>query len=316
MKVYAIGNITLDIVFKSIDDMPAWGVEIPVKNITYRVAGNLGNFSLALKKIGIAPFIIGNLGGDDNGKFILKELNKNGLDTSTIRIEKKYKTSVTATIVKKDGERSFITYAGQLLKIDRNFIFDSLNKIEPNSIAILCSLFQFPNLKIKDIIEFFKMLKQKNCIILLDPGWDINGWDKQTISDVKKLLRYVDIFLPNLEEAREITKINDEIKIIRYLKKEGSKDLIIKMGKQGATACIDNKIFKSETFPATRLDSTGAGDTFDAAVVYGIANKIPPEKILKIANAASTFLVSRFENRFPTIKDINKILLNNSTFSP
>ncbi|MCL6087709.1 MAG: carbohydrate kinase family protein, partial [Actinobacteria bacterium] len=247
MKVYAIGNITLDIVFKSIDDMPAWGVEIPVKNITYRVAGNLGNFSLALKKIGIAPFIIGNLGGDDNGKFILKELNKNGLDTSTIRIEKKYKTSVTATIVKKDGERSFITYAGQLLKIDRNFIFDSLNKIEPNSIAILCSLFQFPNLKIKDIIEFFKMLKQKNCIILLDPGWDINGWDKQTISDVKKLLRYVDIFLPNLEEAREITKINDEIKIIRYLKKEGSKDLIIKMGKQGATACIDNKIFKSET---------------------------------------------------------------------
>lgn len=53
---------------------------------------------------------------------------------------------------------------------------------------------------------------------------------------------------------------------------------------------------------------TGAGDTFNAAVIYGIKNKMPPEKTLKIANAASTFLVSRFENRLSTIKDIKKII--------
>ena len=89
---------------------------------------------------------------------ILKELKDFGLITKSINIEKGYTTSITVTLVRKDGERTFFTYAGQLEKIDRNFIFNSLDKIKSNSIIIFCSLFQYPNLEIIDVIDFFKEL--------------------------------------------------------------------------------------------------------------------------------------------------------------
>ncbi|GAI41137.1 unnamed protein product, partial [marine sediment metagenome] len=175
MAIYVIGNLTLDLILRSLEDMPSWGIEITVENLAYRVAGNLGNFSFAARTIGIKPIIIGNIGNDANGKIVLRELKKNGLDTSLIKLEEDKKTSLTVVFVRKDGERTFITYSGQLNNIDNCFLQECLDKIKPNSIVILCSLFQLPNLKLVDVINFYKKLKNRKCKTLLDTGWDLNG---------------------------------------------------------------------------------------------------------------------------------------------
>jgi sugar/nucleoside kinase (ribokinase family) len=113
MKVYAIGNLTLDIVASHVRDLPRWGTEVSVESLLFRPAGNLANFCLALAALGLTPLVIGNVGKDREGALILEELKKAGLDTQPIRVEENAQTSVSITVVKDDGERVFFTFPGQ-----------------------------------------------------------------------------------------------------------------------------------------------------------------------------------------------------------
>jgi len=290
--------------------LPHWGTEIFVDNITYRVGGNLSNLALPLKKVGINPIIIGNIGDDNNGKYILNSLNNSGFDTSLIKIEEKTSTSTTIALVREDGERTFLTYPGQLNLVTRGFINNHINKIQKNSIVILCSLFQFPNLKITDVINLFKKLKEKKCTTLLDTGWDSNNWNKKTISDIKKLLKFVDIFLPNLDEAKVITNLDNEKEILNHLKNIGTKNIIIKKGPKGSIALFKNKIIESNPYPATCIDATGAGDAFNAAIIYCLKKGMTFINMLDFANATASLTISKLTNRYPNINDINAVIKN------
>lgn len=308
MKVYAIGNLTLDIIINPVIDKLPWGIEMTVDNLSYRTAGNLSNVIIPLKKVMVDPIVMGNIGNDENGKKILRDLNNIGLKTTLIDINKEEITSVTVALVREDGERTFLTYPGQLKYVDKNFLNKSLRKIENNSIVILCSLFQFPNLKINDVIYFFKKLKELNCITLLDTGWDPHDWGIDTISDIKKLLNHTDIFLPNLEEARSITKTNDELKIINTLIGAGAKNIIIKKGSKGSLSVFNRNIIETRPYVTSCVDTTGAGDAFNAYIVYSLSENIPYYKMLEIANAGASYVVSRLKNRYPTLNDINNII--------
>lgn len=305
MKVYAFGNLDMDIIVKSVEKLPEWGTEIFFNNIIYRPGGNLSNLALTLKKLGINPFIIGNIGDDYFGREILKTLNDFKISTSLIKIESKTKTCITIAVLRKDGERFFLTLPGQLVLIDKNFIEKYINYIDNNSIFILCSVFQLPSLKIKEIIKLFKVLKEKKCITLLDTGWDPYNWSNVTISEIKILLRFVDFFLPNKDEAKAITKLDNDIKNLNFFSKLGAKNVIIKQGSLGSIAILNNKIFKSPAYNTNCLDTTGAGDSFNAAIIYSLLKNFPHKDILDFANKVSAFVTSKLINRFPTINDLN-----------
>ena len=312
MNIYAIGNLTLDITVSSLKEFPSWGTEIFFNDLNYRSAGNLSNFSLALKKLGISPVIIGNVGNDKEGKFILNELKEAGLSKKFIRIEPDARNSITIALVREDGERVFLTFPGQLLLINKQFMSNIIDKIQDNSIVILCSLFQLPKLKIDFIKDFFSLLKEKKCITLLDTGWDPNNWEEKTVGEIKKLLGYVDYFLPNLEEAKKITNFDDERKILLFFKNLGTKNTIIKRGSRGCVALINNEITESFTYKTTCIDTTGAGDTFNAGIVYGLKNEISPVEMLNIANASASLVVSKLSNRYPNIDEVKKVIHKNS----
>ncbi len=308
MKVYTIGNLTIDVILSSLKSLPPWGTEIVIDNISYRVGGNLANLAFPLKKLEVDPIVIGNVGNDINGRFILNELNNSGISTSLIKIEEKTTTSTTISLVREDGERTLITYSGQLSFISKKFISDYTDKIQKNSIVMLCSLFQFPNLKIIDVAHLFRILKKKDCVTLLDTGWDPKGWSRKTISDIKKLLKFVDYFLPNLDEARVITGCRYEKKILKYLKNLGTENIITKKGLRGSIAMLNNKIIENSSYPSKCIDATGAGDAFNAGIIYCLKNEINSNSMLDFANALASIVVSKIDNRFPSLKVVNNLI--------
>lgn len=311
MKVYTIGNLTLDIIVSSLQDVPLWGTEENVDKILYRTAGNLSNVIFALKKMEINPIVFGNVGNDLNGKFILDDLIKKGIDTSLIKIEKNTRTSITIALIRVDGERIFITYPGQLSFINGRFLNNIIKNIENNSIVFFSSLFQFPNLELDDLLLFFKKLKEKKCLTSLDTGWDPNGWSNKTITNIKKMLKYIDIFLPNLIEAQAIAKTKIEEKLLKVLKDTGVKSVIIKKGAKGSIALINDKIIEKRAYKTICRDSTGAGDAFNAGIIYSLIMKKTNPEMLQFANATSSIVISKLQNRYPTINEIEKIIKKN-----
>ena len=308
MEIYTIGNLTADVILLSVKDFPGWGTEVFIDELDLRCGGNLGNIIFPLKKLHINPAIMGNLGNDYFGVYILDKLKNSGFSTKYIVMEKDVPTSVSVSIVNKNGERALITQTGQLVKIDGHFLDGCLESIKENSIVILCSIFQFPNLKLKDIESFFKKLLEKRCITMLDTGWDPDGWKIGTLTEISSLLKYVDFFLPNLSEAKKITEEQDEKEVLKYFSNLGVKNTIIKKGPRGATAMIGGRIIQSKAYPLKCLDSTGAGDSFNAAIIYCLKNGFTPEKMLDFSNAAASIFVSRPEDKFPYLEEIEEII--------
>jgi len=304
MKIYAFGNFTIDTIVESVKELPAWGTEIFVNNIIKRSGGNLANFSFTLKKLGIEPILIGNIGDDDYGKEILKSLKDFSISTALIKTENKTNTSLSITILREDGERLFLTTPGQLSLMNKSFIQNCIDIVDEYSYFILCNLFQLPNLLISDLIEFFKLLKEKKCTIFLDPGWDTSNWQSTNSLEIKFLLKYIDFFLPNYDEAKAITKLNNDTKILEKFKDFGANNIVIKKGSLGSIAILNNKLYSAPAHSVNCLDATGAGDAFNAAIIYCLIKKFPVKDMLNFSNMVSAYIISKLTNRFPTIDDL------------
>ncbi len=306
MNCCVIGNLTLDIVASSVPEMPRWGTESFVDSVLFRTAGNLGNVALALAAMDMAPDLIGNVGADREGALLLEELGAAGLDVRRIRVEKGARTSLTIAVVKDDGERLFLTLPGQLSLMSKAFVDASIDSLAGGYPVLLCSLFQMPNLHLSEMAEIAAALKRKGCAVLVDPGWDPGGWQAHTVEGVRRLLAQVDYFLPNLEEARKVSGSDNEERVLAYLVGQGAANVIIKKGATGCIASLDGHLVSSQAFATTAADTTGAGDVFNAALLYCLAHGIGSGRMLDAANAAAALSIARPTNRYPKIVEIEE----------
>ena len=99
---------------KLMDIYPSLGMLSKIRTESYSVGGSACNTSIDLKAIDneIAVSVIGRIGNDDKGKFILKEYKKFHIDTSKVIIDTEHATSYTDCMVDAQGRRTFFQYGG------------------------------------------------------------------------------------------------------------------------------------------------------------------------------------------------------------
>jgi sugar/nucleoside kinase (ribokinase family) len=188
--------------------------------------------------------------------------------------------------------------------ITKSFVDRYVDQVEGGSLIILCSLFQLPNLRLADVAEITSALKNKGCTVLIDPGWDPNNWKPDTVEGVRRLLPLLDYFLPNFEEAGRIAGSDSEAGILRFFNDNRAANVIIKKGASGCLALLNGRIHRSRAYATTAVDTTGAGDVFNAALVYCLGNNIATRRMLDFANAAASLSIARATNRYPPVIEI------------
>ncbi|MGQ9580211.1 MAG: carbohydrate kinase family protein, partial [Armatimonadota bacterium] len=123
-EVTCLGILVADVVGKPVDQVPERGKLVLVDTMELHTGGCASNTGTSLAKIGIDTAIIGKVGDDGFGDFMIKELGKWGADCSGIVRDRVARTSATMVLVHGDGERSFIHYIGAnatLTEDDVNF---------------------------------------------------------------------------------------------------------------------------------------------------------------------------------------------------
>lgn len=299
-KVAVIGNFNIDLIMGPVKDIPKWGRECVVSHLETRSAGAAGNAAMALKKLGLSPICIGNVGSDRYGKQILSDLQKNGIKTSGIDISRDAHTGISITLIRENGERTFVTFEGHLKFFNENTFIQKEQLVQKTDYVLFVGYFILKGLGFRGANDILKECKRKGKMVLFDPGWDPNNWMlDSTRKELKQLLRNADIFLPNLDEAKALAN-NDMAKgIAEKLLTFGPRMVIVKMGEKGSLAASKEGIACEEGFSVKAFDTTGAGDCFNAAVIFGLNQKWGINDILRFANAFSAIVVSRKENRFP-----------------
>ncbi|MFC5647900.1 carbohydrate kinase family protein [Paenibacillus solisilvae] len=288
MKQYdaiVIGDANIDLVVAGCSDLPRPGQEVLVHNMTLHVGGGAALFSLTLARLGLKVAFNGILGKDGFGQFVRDQLADSGIDTRFIRTSSLNNTGISIAI-NPEKDRSFITYMGSNAELD-------LQQLDMNSAALGRHVHLTGyrgSLNHEEYMEMTLRLKALGLTTSLDVGWDDTG---EWYTGIFELMKVVDVFFMNEVEAQHYTGCLSVEECMAELSRH-SRHIVLKLGAAGAVAAVGGKMMYRSGFEVPVVDTTGAGDSFNAGYMYGFLTGQQTEQCLLYANACGGISVGRF----------------------
>lgn len=284
IDVIVIGELNVDIILNEIESFPVIGKEIIANTMSVTLGSSSAIFASNLSSLGPHVAFIGKVGKDNFARAVLETLERKNVDTGQIIKSNSLSTGATIVLV-YDQDRANITYPGAMNDLrlgDIDFGFLSLARHMHFS-----SCFIQPGIR-NDLTSLFRRTKELGLTTSFDAQWDPEEkWDLP----LEKLLPYVDVFLPNIQEFKFLTKSNTAEEGIRKLR-PFAHYIVIKNGSDGAMAWDGKDIIIQPAFKNDHVvDCVGAGDSFNAGFINEFINKKSIKKCLEtgaLAGAVNT----------------------------
>lgn len=289
IDVACVGILVADILSDVLPRLPDPGELISVKEIYLATGGCASNTAVSLTKIGLKAGVIGKVGNDIFGDFVVNYLKENGVDISTVSRSKEKATSKTIILLTTNEDRRFIHNFGA----NADFGLDDidLDYVSQAKALYVGGYLVLPRLDQSSLIKLFKLAKEKNILTFLDVV--VPEPDPDLINQCKEVFLYTDYFLPNQDEARILTGEEDpESQAEVFLKYNPEMVVVITMGREGALIRTKNKVIRSKVYKVNIVDPSGGGDAFDAGFIFGVLEGWNMEKILQFASAMGASAVT------------------------
>ncbi|MEP3438238.1 MAG: carbohydrate kinase family protein [Hoeflea sp.] len=260
--VVAVGEVNADLILSG-DVVPAFGqTEKLVEDARLVIGSSTAIFACGAARLGLRTALIGKVGDDILGRFMVDALNERGVDTSGIIVDPHVATGLSV-ILSTGLDRAILTAPGGIPALRYSEI--DLSIIHSARHLHLGGYFLLDNLR-PDIPHLFKKARQSGLTTSLDTNFDPAGkWD----AGLEDLLAQVDVFMPNETEAKAIAKVDDVEAAIGLIAKT-ARVVAVKMGSRGAVAQRRDMEQVSLDAPSIGVvDTVGAGDSFDAGFLFG-----------------------------------------------
>src|SRR3954468_2995427 len=262
--VTVIGCVQADLVGAPVSRLPPAGGTQFVEQMTLRPGGAGANAALALAELDVAPRLIGCLGDDHLGHWILDQLPPPLREELTVVPDGR--TGLTVACEAPGRDRSFLTHLG----VNEDW---GPEMIPADALAsphvLFCDYFCAPALQGAAALELLETARAGGATTYFDTAWDPLGWPPETRAEVRALLPSVDVFLPNEGEALALSVAGDSARDAAIeLQAISGGWVVVKLGARGCLAVGPDGA--ELTVPAPRVevaDSTGAGDAFNAGLV-------------------------------------------------
>lgn len=299
IDVLIAGTPNVDLIVPPYDVLPGPGEEIRVDNMYVQCGGGVAITAIGLSKLGMMTMIYGAIHNDLFGEFILREMQKYGVRIETRLSEKNTGISIALDV---DKDRRFITYDGCVNEVSpKDIPKDLLEKTRHTHLT---------NYKgradLEEYLQFIEAAHRAGVTVSMDVGWDDTGhWDQCLFEITKEL----DVFFINDKELMEYTRTSTVEAGIEKLTGCCS-HAAIKMGAQGSRLLRGGEVTFSKAYRVTPLDTTGAGDSFNAGYLYGFLNGLSPEECLRAANFCGASSVQGYGGyeKVPDLKQLKEEL--------
>ncbi len=282
--VLGIGELNADLILTGLAEPPTLDKEVLADEYKRSLGSSTAICIGNLSALGLKTGFCGKVGSDDTGTFVLEELNRHGINTGNCIVDSNAKTGMTVSL-NWNGDRALVTVQGAMAGFSlRDFSIDILANARHIHIG---SFFLQTSLQ-KDLVYIFKKAHEYGATTSLDAGWDImNTWD----SGILDVLPFADLFLPNEVEAIKISKAETPEEAARKLA-DLCANVVVKKGSRGAY-CVSKGLEYSVSAieNVSVVDTTGAGDSFNAGFIYGFVNGFCIEKCMEYANACGALSV-------------------------
>ena len=285
--VLCSGNLVYDTLVSPVDDL-YWGATTVVDSIECHPGGNGSSTSQALAILGVPVRLLGAVGNDDQGRFILDSLERARVDTSFIeRVHEP--TSASVAVVKPSGERKFFHRLGasrEAFAQDIRFGPELCHGITHYHLA---SLFMLPRLRAKGPQTLIDA-RAAGLSTSFDTNWDPEGRWMQTLI---ACLPHVSTLFMNEEEAQMVTESSIPAQIAKAVLASGAGALALKLSSRGCAIYTQDREILCPAFDVKAIDTTGAGDCFAAGFLAAILDGASLSEAGSFANAVAALSVQK-----------------------
>lgn len=274
MAKIAVIGLSGQSIFMKVNNLPTPSTTIHSTNLYIEPGGKGYNQAVACKKLGAEVSYFSKVGCDEYGNICENYLKDLGI--KTIFEKDKILNTALATILTDDlAENEAIVYKGA----SSNLNVSELKDFESEIVTADVLLLQY-EISIDVVKKAIEIAKGNNTLVILNPA--------PAIYLDKEILNMADIVTPNYEEAKTLYGLD-----IEKLPSSINNTLIVTLGSKGSLLINNHTSKKFSPINVEAVDTTGAGDIFNAGLAVAIANKKSIEEAIEFATVASGLSVTK-----------------------
>jgi len=288
MSILITGSLNMDFVVQ-VDRLPAPGETTLGSSFQMIPGGKGANQACVAGRLarGARVRMVGRVGFDTFGDQLKASLAAAGVDVATVHGTQKTPTGVAFIWVDQAGQNSIVVASGANGQVTPADI-EGLRDVYA---AARCALFQLET-PLAAVERALTLARQAGAVTILDPA------PAQPLPAA--LLSLVDILTPNESEAclllgRAPARLGwaEAPAMAAALRALGPQAVILKLGEMGCYYSGPEGELQAPGFPVEAVDTTAAGDTFNAAFAVALGEGQPLATALRFANAAAALSVTR-----------------------
>jgi sugar/nucleoside kinase (ribokinase family) len=285
--IVCLGIMVADMVGRPVRSIPDAGRLALVDEMGLHTGGCAINAATTLARLGLPVEVIGKVGTDPLGDFLVNALVERGIGSRGVKHAEKVGTSSTMIMVDERGERRYIHCMGA--NADLRFNDIDMNMVEGASILHIAGALVMPGIDGQPTADILSRAQSAGVTTIMDTVWDDTGrWAR-----LEPCLPYLDAFVPTIEEAQAITGLDDPYEVGRRLLDSGVGTVGLKMAALGCLVMDQSgAIIRLPAFEVEAVDTTGAGDAFAAGFITGVWHGWTLERTAKFANAVAALCVT------------------------
>lgn len=256
--------------------------------------GEAATAMVTLSRLGVRTSFVGKIGDDELGRFVIREFERENVDTSHI-VTQEGGSSIFAFIIidKESGRRTILWHKGirplTPEEMDKEFMLSArilhLDQHEPEA-----------------AIAAAKWFKEEGKMVVLD----IDTIDPR----LEGLVRSVNVLIGSEVFVRNFTRGNNYFKAAEDIASLGPETVVITLGEKGCLCRSGENAFVQPAFEVDVVDTTGCGDVFHGAFIYGVLQDWRLREIARFSNAVAAIKCTRVGGRagIPKLHEVERFL--------
>ncbi len=264
-------------------DFPALGGKERVLSVSRQAGGQMTTALVACQRLGLRARYIGKVGDDDAGRFQLASLRREGLDLRYTQVAPDTPNQFGHIIVdQRTGERTVFWDRDPRLAV-------RASEVTPPAIRG-ARVLHVDGCDVEACVRAAQIARREGVIVVADLD--------TVYKKVETLFPYIDYLIASANFLPAVTGEADPFRVLEYIAREYKmKAPGMTLGRDGALLYAQGRFLYSPGFVVETVDTTGAGDVFHGAFIYGLIAGWPLERILNFSNAMAGLNCTAFGAR-------------------
>lgn len=301
LPIYVVGSLNTDLTV-TVPKFHLPGETITGTSFQIYLGGKGGNQAVAAARLKAEVNFVGALGQDAYGDAYENGLKKEGINTQMVQRREGHPSGIALIEVNPAGENRIIVVSGANETMGADAILESYAKVKDRHVLML--QLEIP---MAGSIKAAQCAKESGSLVILDPA--------PAVPLPKELLSLVDYITPNETELFILTGMKtdtqEQVKAAALsLIDRGAKRVVAKLGRRGNLYVDREQAIFTPGFTVKAIDTTAAGDSFNAGLAFALCQGMELQEGLRLANAVGALSTTAMgaQAAMPGIKQVVELM--------